>query len=56
MKKTFAILAAAVMLLGASTGIRLGAREVAGNSDVDVFAGALLVAGDGDLDLMGGRG
>lgn len=54
MKKTFAILAAAVMLLGASTGIRLSAVEVAGNGDADIFAGTLLYAGHGDGDLMGG--
>ncbi len=54
MKKFFAILAAAVMLLGASTGIRLSAVEVAGNGDADIFASTMLFAGHGDGDLMGG--
>lgn len=54
MKKAFAILAAAMVLLGASTGIRLGAREVAGNGDADIHVGALLFAGHGDADTCGG--
>lgn len=51
MKKSFAILAAAVMLLGASTGIRLSAVEVAGDGDIDIHVGTLQVAGDGDIDV-----